>query len=151
MKFCLDNIHNTFGGDDDATLWIDVDEKNFCSLSQRIVYVPSEFEKDFKFQHAESKTNIEGVMFFAAVARPRPKYEFDGCVLLLPVCEKKIRKRKGKYGQKGDYFYVKVNEFFFMNIYFSEHLTGNYEQSTLPSLSQGISSSIHSKDCISAH
>ena len=151
MKFCQDNIHNTFGGDNDATLWIDVDEKNFLSLSRRIVYVPSEFEKDFKFQHAESKTNIEGVMFFASVARPRPKYEFDGRVLLLPVCEKKIRKRKGKYGQKGDYFYVKVYCIYNMIFCFSFHVTDNYEQSSIHSLSKGVPSSIHSKNCISTN
>lgn len=106
--FCQQNLHNSFGGDGDATLWIDIDEKNFCSLSRRVIYVPREFEQNFRFLHANSKTNIENVMFFGAVARPRPKYNFDGRVLLMPVCEKRIRKRKGKYGEKGDCFYVKV-------------------------------------------
>lgn len=110
VKFCQENLYNSFGGDDDPTLWVDIDEKNFCSLSRRIIYVPCEFEKEFKFVHANSKTNIENVMFFGAVSRPRPRYNFDGRVLLIPVCERKIRKRKGKYGEKGDYFYVKVFE-----------------------------------------
>lgn len=110
VAFCKEYLNESFGGDGNSTLWVDVDEKNFCSLTRRIIYVPTEFEGLFKFQHAESKTKIEHVMFFGAIARPRPKFNFDGRILLIPVCEKKIRKRNGKYGKKGEVFFSKVKQ-----------------------------------------
>lgn len=70
VKFCQQFIGNTFGGDGDSIFWVDVDEKNFYSFHHRIVYVPAELMEKFNYVHTESKTNIESVMFFGAVARP---------------------------------------------------------------------------------
>jgi len=108
LLFCQKYLNESFGGDGSSTFWVDIDEKNFYSFKHRIVYVPVEFEEKFHDTHLESKTNIEAVMFFGAVAQPRPQYNFDGRVLLIPVCKKKIRKRKGKYGDRGEPFFVKV-------------------------------------------
>lgn len=41
-------------------------------------------------------------MFFGAIARPSPGKGFDGRVLLMPVCTKKIMKRNSKYNSKGE-------------------------------------------------
>ncbi len=106
--FACTHIHNHFGGDGDSTLWIDIDEKNFYSFTRRIVYCPIEFENMFKYIHEVSKQKPESVMFFAAVAKPRFSVGFDGRILLMPVCEKKIQKRKSKYGDKGSIIYEKV-------------------------------------------
>lgn len=109
VKFCQQYQNESFGGEGDTTFWVDIDEKNFYSFQHKIAYVPKEMLEKFQYIHLDSKTNIESVMFFGAIARPRPKYNFDGKVLLMPVCEKKIQKRKGKYGEKGDPFFVKVH------------------------------------------
>jgi hypothetical protein len=90
IKFCQQYLKESFGGDGSSTFWVDIDEKNFYSFKHRIIYVPVEFAEKFHHIHVESKTNIESVMFFGAIARPRPRYGFDGRVLLMPVCEKKI-------------------------------------------------------------
>lgn len=131
-NFCEKYQHSSFGGDGDSVLWVDIDEKSFYSYSQRIVYVPEEFAEQFRYLHVESKTNIESVMFFGAVARPRPKYNFDGRVLLIPVCEKRIRKRNGKYGKKGDIFYVKV--YLIISLSIINLIPGEHEQATLYTL-----------------
>ena len=108
LEFSTKNCDNTFGGDGSSILWIDIDEKNFYSFTKHIVYCPKEQEHMFKFIHEQSKSKIESVMFFCAIARPRPMSNFDGKILLMPVCNKKIRKRDGKYGKKGDVFFKKV-------------------------------------------
>lgn len=102
--FCEQNLQNSFGGDESTDLWIDIDEKQFYQYStKQIVYVPLECVKEVtKFIHATSKTMIPSVMFFGAIARPRPKDFFDGRVLLTPVCEEKEVKRRSKYNNAGD-------------------------------------------------
>ena len=41
-------------------------------------------------------------MFFGAVARPRPEKNFDGRILLMPVCSEKIMQRQSKYNSQGE-------------------------------------------------
>lgn len=108
MNFVSQNINNAFGGDNDPILWIDIDEKNFYSFSRRIVYCPKEYESMFQYVHEVSKQKPESVMFFAAVAKPRPSVGFDGRILLLPVCKKKIQQKKSKYGERGSIIYEKI-------------------------------------------
>lgn len=123
FEFASQNINNSFGGNHSSTLWVDIDEKNFYSFTRRIVYCPKEQENMFKYIHQQSKTNIESVMFFGAVAKPRPEENFDGRILLMPVCTKERRKRNGKYGQKGDILYKKavMNKALFI-LYIKEYL-----------------------------
>jgi hypothetical protein len=105
LKFCEEYGTESFGGDDDPTLWIDIDEKNFVECNRRVMYVPKGMEEMFKYIHQTSKTVFEKVLFFGAVAKPRPKQGFDGRVLLMPVCQTKKRERNGKYGKKGEILY----------------------------------------------
>ena len=108
LEFCNKYYNSSFGGDNEDTLWIDIDEKIFINLAQKIVYVPRELEHTVKFAHVASKTPLEKVMFFGAVAKPRPNRDFDGRILLMPVCKKRLRKRKSKYGKVGDVMYERV-------------------------------------------
>ena len=70
LVFCQNYLKESFGGDGSSTFWVDIDEKNFYSFQHHIVYVPEEFAEKFQHTHLESKTNIESVMFFGAVAHP---------------------------------------------------------------------------------
>jgi hypothetical protein len=108
FKFCNKYQNESFGGDNSPILWIDIDEKNFTSRHKRIMYIPSELEKFYNFSHAPSKEPIEKVMFFGAIAKPRMNRNFDGRILLLPVCKKKIRQRKSKYGERGEIMFEKT-------------------------------------------
>ena len=108
LSFATQNIDNSFGGDGDPVLWIDIDEKNFYSFTQRIVYCPKEYEAMFQYVHEVSKQKPESVMFFAAVSKPRLSVGFDGRILLLPVCKKKVQQKKSKYGAKGSIIYEKI-------------------------------------------
>lgn len=108
MEFATKNLENTFGGDGDPTLWIDIDEKNFYSFTRRVVYCPVEYESMFQYIHEVSKQKPESVMFFAAVSKPRLSVGFDGRILLLPVCKKKVQLKKSKYGEKGSIIYQKI-------------------------------------------
>ena len=108
LEFSIQNMTNTFGGDGDPVLWIDIDEKNFYSFTQHIVHCPREYESMFQYIHEVSKQKPESVMFFAAVSKPRVSIGFDGQILLLPVCNKKVQQQKSKYGENGSVVYEKV-------------------------------------------
>ena len=108
LLFCDQYIAETFGGDGDPTLWIDIDEKAFVEMSRRVMYVPKELEHTIEYIHIHNKTTVEKVMFFGAVAKPRPQRGFDGRILLMPVCEKRSRKRNTKYGKKGEIYNEKI-------------------------------------------
>ena|SRR3990167_10214758 len=41
-------------------------------------------------------------MFFGAIARPHPKKQFDGRILLKPIVEEKEMLRSSKYAKKGE-------------------------------------------------
>ncbi len=103
VKFAQENLGNSFGGDKSATLWIDIDEKNFKSFSDnRVVYCPTELAHLFEVFNANSKVSKEMVMFFGAIARPRPSKNFDGKVLLLPIVSEKVMLKSSKYAKKGE-------------------------------------------------
>lgn len=103
VKFATENLNNSFGGDGKDTLYIDIDEKNFkCFGDNRIVYCPTELAHTFETFNAATKSSKEMVMFFAAVARPRPARDFDGKVLLLPITTKKTMKRNSKYAKRDE-------------------------------------------------
>lgn len=108
MDFVRQNLENTFGGDGDPILWIDIDEKNFYSFTRRVVYCPVEYESMFQYVHEVSKQKPESVMFFAAVSKPRLSVGFDGRILLVPVCKKKVQQKRSKYGERGSIIYEKI-------------------------------------------
>ncbi len=100
VKFATENLDNTFGGEDSDTLWIDVDEKNFKAFSEnRVMYCPSELAHIFDTYNAATKVSKDMVMFFGAVARPRPSKGFDGKIIILPIVKDKIMKRSSKYAK----------------------------------------------------
>jgi hypothetical protein len=78
-----------FGEEKSDVLWIDIDKKNFVSFIRKVVYIPQELEHTLKPLHVASKVPMQKVMFFSAVAKPKPNQDFDGRILLVPICSKK--------------------------------------------------------------
>jgi hypothetical protein len=66
------------------------------------VYIPQELEHTLKLFHVASKVPMQKVMFFGTVAKPRPNRDFNGRILLVPICSKKKRQRGLKYGCRGE-------------------------------------------------
>ncbi len=103
VKFAQANLENTFGGEGSEVLYIDIDEKNFRAFTEnRVVYCPKELEHLFETFNSATKVSKEMVMFFGAIARPRPSQNFDGKVLILPIVKDKIMKRSSKYAKAHD-------------------------------------------------
>jgi hypothetical protein len=103
VKFAQENLDNTFGGDGSDTLWVDVDEKNFKDFDgNRVLYCPSELAHIYDTFNTQTRISKDMVMFFGAVARPRPKKNFNGKILLLPIVKEKIQKRRSEYANKGE-------------------------------------------------
>jgi hypothetical protein len=108
LTFCNEYFLSFFSEKNDLILWINIDEKNFVNLARKVVYVPTDLEDSVKYLHVASKIPLEKVMFFSAVAKPQPNRDFDRRILLFPVCTKRIRKRKTKYGKPGEVMFDKV-------------------------------------------
>jgi hypothetical protein len=108
LTFCNKYFLSSFGGENDPILWIDIDKKNFVNLVRKVVYILTDLEDSVKYLHVASKTPLEKVMFFSAVAKPRLNRDFDERILLFLVCTKRIRKRKTKYGKPGEVMFDKV-------------------------------------------
>jgi hypothetical protein len=83
--------------------WVDVDEKWFYTikLHGRRKRAPGQ---KLPPRFCKSKTHIPKVMFFSAVARPRPG--FDGKVGIWRVAEPKTAKRSSKHHDSGDVYDV---------------------------------------------
>jgi hypothetical protein len=86
LDFCEKYYQALFGGKGNDVLWIDIDEKNFVSFIRKVVYIPQELEHTLKPLHVASKVPMQKVMFFGAVAKPRPNRDFDGKILLVSIC-----------------------------------------------------------------
>jgi hypothetical protein len=99
-KFCQQYQNESFGGEGDTTFLVDIDEKNFYSFQHKIAYVPKEMLEKFQYIHLDSKTNIESVMFFGAIARPCPKYNFDGKCCSCQSVKRKYEKERENMGRK---------------------------------------------------
>lgn len=102
VLFCGGHLNDSFGGDESDTLHIDIDEKHFYAFREnRVVYCPAELCHVFETVERDSKKQIPKVMFFGAVARPRPSRNFDGRILLKPIMKPKVMQRRSKYAAKG--------------------------------------------------
>ncbi len=79
--------------------WVDVDEKWFYTIVRRRKKVPA--GQAAPMHKTQSKRFIGKTMFLAAVARPRPELNFDGCVGIWRFCETTTAKRSSKNRPKG--------------------------------------------------
>jgi hypothetical protein len=102
LSFVSEYQNNSFGGDSDACLWVDYDEKSFADYRSTVHYVPTSFRHLFERQERNSKTQPELLMFGVAVARPCPASGFDGRVLLKAIMKDKVMGKSSRYAKKNE-------------------------------------------------
>lgn len=118
LAWCQTYKDDKFGHD--LFVHIDVDEKQFYAKQLGgNLYVPRVYLEDTDlFPHicdeatinVQSKTNVPKVMFFGAMARPRPEYAFDGRILLKAVKVLKTAQKTSVNWNKGDKYYKYITE-----------------------------------------
>ena len=80
---------------------IHVDEKWFYAFKTGAwLYLPPGVEPPILV--CKSKRFIPKVMFIAAVAEPRPEFNFDGRILSMPIVSKEHYQNNATYGETGD-------------------------------------------------
>jgi hypothetical protein len=84
---------------------VDIDEKIFCTkVLGRAVKVPQGL--DVPCDYPQSRGNIPHIMVITAIARPRPRYNFNGLIGMYRVALPRTAKKSSKHHKAGETYDV---------------------------------------------